>query len=234
MTGEAVRMVAGCKAPLVKGVIFVLCMGVLSGCGLHSPDIDRDYINSIPDKESYLLDKLDQRFENPEVHCELGRYYHSESKWTKAQYHFDTALGFDPSHRPSQAAFLKMLIAKGDMAGAEQTLQRYQRQLFSAPQAMVSLAVALAEENLDTYALSCFSKALQLAPHSFEANKQLGMYYLAREDAERAREYLTKSFELNPNQPEVAGALGRLGVVVEVPVKYQAQTEEPVMKQPGT
>jgi tetratricopeptide (TPR) repeat protein len=232
------RKIAGRNAPLVLGLVCVSLFGGIAGCGLQSPDIDRDYVNSIPDKESYLLDKLSKRFENPDVHCELGRYYHSEGKWAKAQYHFDVALGFDPAHRATQAAYVKMLLDKGDRSEADQRVQRYQKQLLNAPLEMINLATALGKENLDTYALSCFNKALQIAPYSYEANKQMGLYYLTRKNDERAREFLTKSFELNPNQPEVAGALGRLGVVVEVPVKYQAQTtaETPakVQKQPGT
>jgi hypothetical protein len=30
-----------------------------------------------------------------------------------------------------------------------------------------------------------------------------------------------RSFELNPRQPDVAGALGRLGIAVEAPKVYQ-------------
>ena len=234
MTGEAVRAVAGRKAPLVIGLVVFLITWGLSGCGLRSQEIDRDYVNSIPDKESYLLGQLDRKFESPDVHCELGRFYHSEGKWQKAHYHFNTALGFDPAHRPAQAAYIKMLAAQGNQSLADGTLNRYQRQLWQAPLEMVRLAMALSAEKMDPQALSCFAKALQIAPNSFEVNKQVGMYYLKRDDNERAQEYLKKSFELNPNQPEVAGALGRLGVAVEVPVKYQAQTQEETQKESGT
>lgn len=238
MTGEAVRAVAGRKAPLVIGFVLVLIVGGLSGCGLQSQEIDRAYVDSIPDKETYLLNQLDLRFENPDAHCELGRFYHSEGKWKKAQYHFKTALGFNPAHRPTQAAYIKMLTDQGQQNTAAENLERYQRQLWKAPMELVRLALALSEEKMDAYAVSCFNQALQISPHSFEVNKQVGLYYLKREENDRAREYLTKSFELNPNQPEVAGALGRLGVVVEVPIKYQAQTQkenqEDTNKQSGT
>jgi hypothetical protein len=36
---------------------------------------------------------------------------------------------------------------------------------------------------------------------------------------------LVRSFQLNPNQPEVAGELGRLGVVVRIPRKTQKRTK---------
>ena len=32
----------------------------------------------------------------------------------------------------------------------------------------------------------------------------------------QAKQYLMRSFELNSRQPEVAGALGKLGIVVEL------------------
>jgi tetratricopeptide (TPR) repeat protein len=234
MTSPAMKVFSGGKIPVVIGLMIVLLLGGLSGCALNTPKVDRTYVETIPDKESYLLSKLDERFENPNVHCELGRYYQSEGKWKKAEYHFKTALGFDPAHRKTQAAYVKMLVDEGQTDKADQTIQRYQRQLVDDPIQLVELAMVLADEKMDTYAISCFDKALLLNPSSFEANKQIGMFYLARDEDDKARDFLTKSFELNPNQAEVAGALGRLGVVVEVPVHYQAQTQEEQLQDSGT
>jgi hypothetical protein len=45
----------------------------------------------------------------------------------------------------------------------------------------------------------------------------MGLYYLGKGDTAQAKQYLVRSFEINPRQPDVAGALGRLGVVVELP-----------------
>ncbi|MFC1761345.1 tetratricopeptide repeat protein [Planctomycetota bacterium] len=233
MTGEAMRAWMGSKSPLRVGFLLVLTLGILSGCVREPQKVDRSALNTLPDKESYLLGKLDVRFESPDVLCELGRYYHEEGRWDKAQYYYSTALGFDPAHRRSQAGQVKMYVDKGDIAQAEQLVQRYQRQLWNTPTEMVDLASALADEKLETYALDCFTKALQVAPHSADTNKQLGIYYLNRGDNQQAREYLTRSFEINPNQPEVAGALGRLGVIVEVPT-YQVQTKDEPAPVPGT
>jgi Flp pilus assembly protein TadD len=234
MTSAARKVFSGGKIPLVIGLMMFLILGELSGCALQSPDVDRTYVDTIPDKESYLLSKLDQRFENPEVHCELGRYYQSEGKWDKAEYHFKTALGFDPAHRETQAAYVKMLKDKGDRTAADQAIQRYQRQLATDSEQMVYLAVALADEHLDSYAVSCFERALQIDPTSWDANKQIGMFYMNHDERDKAKDYLSKSFKLNPNQPVVANALGLLGVVVEVPVHYQAQTEEETVQESGT
>ena len=70
---------------------------------------------------------------------------------------------------------------------------------------------------LDAYALRGFRQAIDVAPDSSEANKQVGFYYLGKGDTAKAKQYLMRSFELNARQPDVAGALGRLGVVVEAP-----------------
>lgn len=239
MTSATTKVFSGGKIPLVIGLLIALFLGMLSGCALHSPEVDRTYVETIPDKENYLLSKLDQRFENPAVHCELGRYYQSEGKWEKAEYHFKTSLGFDPAHRETQAAYVKMLLDKGDRATADQTVERYQRQLGTAPLEMVKLAMALATERMDAYAISCYEKALLLDPVSFETNKQIGMFYWTRDENSKAKNYLTKSFELNPNQPLVANTLGLMGVVVEVPVIYQdfeVQTpaQDEALKESGT
>jgi hypothetical protein len=36
---------------------------------------------------------------------------------------------------------------------------------------------------------------------------------------------LSRSFQLNPNQPDVAGELGRLGVAVKIPRKTEKNTD---------
>jgi hypothetical protein len=58
----------------------------------------------------------------------------------------------------------------------------------------------------------------------------MGYYYLSKNDKVRAKEYLVRSFQLDPNQPEVAGELGRLGVEVRIPQRTDAsgkQLEKP-------
>ena len=51
---------------------------------------------------------------------------------------------------------------------------------------------------LDDYALRCFRQALDADPNSFEANKQIGFYYCEKNDTVKAKQYLLRSFELNP------------------------------------
>ena len=60
-----------------------------------------------------------------------------------------------------------------------------------------------------------------MAPSSAKAHKHTGFYYLTKNDNTRAKEHLTRSFQLDPKQPEVAGELGRLGVEVRIPRKTE-------------
>ena len=82
---------------------------------------------------------------------------------------------------------------------------------------MVDLAKAFAHAGLDPYALACLTDATQASPGSALAFKELGLYWFRKNDTAKARQCLTRSFELDPSQADVAGALGQLGVVVEVP-----------------
>ena len=66
-------------------------------------------------------------------------------------------------------------------------------------------------------------QALHLEPNSAKVHKQLGYYYLAKNDKVRAEEYLKRSFQLDPVQPEVAGELGKLGVEVRIPHKVETR-----------
>jgi len=172
---------------------------------------------SIEQRKAELLKQLDLRFENPDVHFELGQLYRAEGQWTKAEYHYDIALGFEPAHRPAQAALVKGLVDNGETAKAEQYAKAYINRVSSSAMASLQLADSFHKQGLDKYALTSYKQALRLAPNSSEVNKQLGYYYLSRDDKAQAKDYLSRSFQLNPNQPDVAGELGRLGVVVKIP-----------------
>lgn len=207
--------------------LFCIVFLFLSFCGgcTNSTVVAPSPAGPIPDKETYLLSQLDRKFENSEAHCELGRFYLSEGQYDKANYHLKVALGFDPAHRHCQAAFIHMLEQQGRTDEAALYVGRYQGQLFNSPNELVKLGKAFADEGLDNHALSTFQKALQIDPNNAEANKHLGLYYLSRDKQDQAKQYLSRSFALNPNQPDVAGELGRMGVIVETPQSVVSATE---------
>ncbi|MGB2864327.1 MAG: hypothetical protein WBC05_13435, partial [Sedimentisphaerales bacterium] len=64
------------------------------------------------------------------------------------------------------------------------------------------------------------------SPSSALINKQVGYYYLGKSDKDQAKEYLVRSFQLDPKQPEVAGELGRLGVEEKIPRKTVETAEQ--------
>jgi len=199
---------------------FVLSFLLLWGCALAGcvPQGKSNLsLMSVEEKKAALLKQLDQKFENPDVHFQLGQLYQAQGQWAKAEYHYNVALGFEPAHRPAQAALVKGLADNGNKAKAQQYAEGYMNQVSSSVTASLQLAEAFDKQGLDEYALSCYQQALRLAPDSPEVNKQFGYYYLNNDDKTRAKEYLSRSFQLNPNQPDVAGELGRLGVVVKIP-----------------
>ena len=224
MTGKQRSVGAGSVCTNSIRFIIAIALLTLAGCYQPNPQVDREEIQKMADPEAYLLSLLDQRYVSPDIHCELGRYYHRQGQDAKALHHFETALGFDPVHHASQAAMIKMRLDQGQANLAQELMQRYQRQIIHSPQQMVELGLALDAENLDSYALSCFQQALELAPNLAPTNKHMGLYYFRNNDLERAKEYLIRSFEIDSNQPEVARYLGELGITVEVPVDYGTGT----------
>jgi len=167
--------------------------------------------------EAQLLLEIEKKFENPQAHYELARYYHRSQEWTKAEQHYNWALGFDPALRAAQAGMVKMFADRGETAKAEQYGNSYIRQAGRDGSEATRLAWEFEKVGLDAYAERCFRQALATAPDSYDVNKQIGFYHLGKGDTAKAKQYLQRSFELNPRQPDVAGALGRLGVVVESP-----------------
>jgi tetratricopeptide (TPR) repeat protein len=177
--------------------------------------------------EAMLLSELDRRYENPQAHYELARLYHRSQNWLKADFHYNQAISFNPANRPAQAGQIKMFIDRGEAAKAEQYANGYIRQSAGAVIEMIRLGWEFEQLGLDAYALRCYRHALEAAPDSHEANRQMGYYYLNKGDSDQAKRYLMRSFELNPRQPDVAGALGRLGVVVQAPVEPEPMTTRP-------
>ena len=210
---------------------FCLFLGLLAGCNQPMPLVSTTNMSVVPDKESYLQQRLESDFANADLHCELGRHYQSEGLWGQAGYHIRTALGLDPAHRQSQAANIKSHVATGDEAAADRLCAKYQRQLLASPVEMVKFAKALGDEGLDAFALRSFDQAVLLAPQSAEAHRQLGYFYLVRRDLEQAKAYFTKSFGYDPAQADVAGELGKMGVVVEAPVDPALESQEIVVQQ---
>ena len=198
-------------------LLFFFCPLLISGCNEQEAEIDR--IRKIPadERKAELLKLLDRKFENPDAHFELGQLYHAEGQWSQAQWRYERVLSFDPVHRPAQAAMVKVFIDSGETAKAETYADVYMSQVAGSADGLLRLGLAFQEQQLGEYALACYQKALSMAPDSAKVHRQMGYYYLSESDKVRAKEYLTRSFELDPRQPEVAGELGRLGVEVKIP-----------------
>ncbi len=206
-------------------LLFLVGFLVFGGCGPKKDDVETGGIDSGVEKtpsdikKAKLLGELDRKYENPQAHYELGQLYQSDGLWSKAEHHYNTALTFEPAHRDAQAAIVKVLMAAGDMNKAQLTADIYIDRVSASAGESLRLALGFQKQGLDDYAMICYQQALRLAPNSAKINRQIGYYYLSKGNTTLAKEYLMRSFQLNPNQPEVAGELGRLGVEVRIPRK---------------
>jgi len=211
----------------------LICTLLFGGCALFSrgegtklSGVDEGKMTVAEEERARLLKVIDRKFENPDAHFELGRSYQADGLWSRAEHQYNTALSFDPVHRRAQAAMVRVLIGGGETAKSELSADIYMNQVGSSAAESLKLALAFQREQLDEYALNCYEQALRLAPNSAKINRQIGYYHLSRNDRDRARDYLSRSFHLNPNQPEVAGELGRLGVAVRIQRKTEKSTKK--------
>ncbi len=213
-------------------LVSVFCALLFGGC--QSFGVGRaksSAVGEVPttlaeEKKAKLLKAIDRKFEDPRAHFELGQLYQADGLWSQAEHEYNVALSFDPAHREAQAAMVKVLIESGDTARSEIYADIYMNQVASSAAESLKLALVFQKQGLDGYALDCYRQALHLAPTSAKVNRQIGYYYLSRGDKEQAKSYLSRSFQLDPLQPEVAGELGRLGVAVAIPRKIQKDTKE--------
>ena len=217
------------------GLAFLVCTLLFGGCSLFlfgkarnakGPQVREVEPTPTEKKKAKLLKQIDRKFENPDAHFELGQLYQADGLWTQAEYHYNIALSFDPAHRATQAAMVKVLLDSGDTAKAKLSAEIYMNQVAGSAAGSLQLALGFQKQQLDEYAMTCYQQALHLAPNSAKINRQIGYYYLSKNDKVRAKEYLTRSFQLDPMQLDVAGELGRLGVVVQIPRKVESSNIE--------
>jgi tetratricopeptide (TPR) repeat protein len=223
---EAMKM--SVKEAKFIGLVFMVCVPLFSGCDLLGGGRKATEVAMTPEekKKAELLKSIDRRFDNPEAHYELGRMYQADGLWAQAENCYNTALRFNPGYRDAQAGMVKVLLGSGNTARGELYADIYMNQVGSSAAGSLQLGLAFQRQHLDEYALSCYRQALHLAPNSAKIQRQIGYYYLSKNDKVRAKEYLMRSFDLDRNQPEVAGELGRLGVAVEIPRKIETDTKK--------
>jgi tetratricopeptide (TPR) repeat protein len=196
--------------PQVVGL--ALLVGVLSCSLLGCGETER--------KKTELLLKVDTKAETAEDNFALGQIYENQGKWGLSIYYYDLSLRFEASQRDMQAMAVKSTKDSGNAAGAKEAADRAIGQVSRSAAQSIGLAVAFQKLSLDEYAMTCYTQALTLAPNSSRTNMKMGYYYLSKNDKQRAKEYLARSFQINPGQSDVADELGRLGV----PVKIQPKT----------
>jgi len=216
---------------ILIGSTLLACVLLLTGCHLWprqgKAEKPKD-IRPTPTEQTKakLLKKIDRKFQDSDAHYQLGQIYQAEGLWAKAEHQYNLTLTFDPVHRKAQAARITVLQAMNNQSQAQTSAEFYINQASGSAAASLRLALAFQQQGLDDYTMTCYEQALNLAPESAKIHRQIGFYYLSREQTDKAKEYLLRSFQLDPHQPDVAGELGRLGVTVEIPRKSRKNTEK--------
>ncbi len=188
---------------------------LLSGCGEGIKPAERPPLSVESQKRMDLFARIDKRYEDPEAHYELGQLYYSDGMYEKAIFHYTTAISFDPVYPEAQAALVKALLAEDEGTKARQTAEFYLEKSVESAEESFLLGRAFALEGLEKYELRAYKQALAKAPESALINKQMGFYYLANKDYLLAEQYLRRSFEIDPYQADIAGELGKMGVIVQ-------------------
>lgn len=210
--------------PFVTFTLLFFCIMSLAGCNDQEAKVSEvNQAQSIrfEEKRAALQKLLDRKFENPDVHFELGQLYKQQLQWAKAEYHYNIALSFNPVHRQAQAAMVKLFLDSNNTSKAKTYANNYIKEATGSADQSLELALSFQKQQLDEYAFECYQQALRLGPNSAEVHKNVGYYYLSKNDKVKAQEHFKQSFQLDPRQPDVASELGRLGVKVEIPRKTE-------------
>ena len=219
-------------ANILKTLALILIVSVLlGGCEGRKKKKQENELNKISStnaeqSKDEIRKRIARKYSDADAHYEMGKLYQADGLWEKAETEYHIATSFDPAHWRAEAAKVKMLIQKGDKSRAELTAEQAMNRASVSAESSLLLGKAFQRELLDKKAVTCYHQALTLAPSSSALHKQIGYYYLSKNEKIRAEEYLRRSFQLNPYQPEVAGELGRMGVVVQMPRKTQKNTSK--------
>ncbi|RKY10110.1 MAG: hypothetical protein DRP56_01670 [Planctomycetota bacterium] len=200
-------------------ILSLMLAFMLSGCESASkaPDSVNEETTIQQSPKAQLLEQIDRKYENPEAHYQLGKLAYAEGQLDKADFEYRVALGFNPVHYRAQAGVVKVATDQKQTERAQIIAELYISQAAVSAPASVRLGKAFQNEELGAYALSCYYQATGLTPKSPEPYKLLGYYYLGEGDQVRAEENFRRSFELDPYQTNVAGELGRMGVIIGLP-----------------
>lgn len=205
-----------------KIAVLFFAMAMIGGCAGNKTKKPETISQIRVDRqESQLVKQVERNFGNSNCHYNLGKYYQNMALLDKAEYEYNLALGFDPVNRDAQAAMVKTLELAGKTERSQQVAGIYIDQIDVFAEDALLLGRAFQREGLSDYALQCYQKAVVLAPESAALQKQIGYFYLAKGEKIRAEEYFRRSFQLDPYQADVAGELGRMGVVVSIPQKVK-------------
>ncbi len=177
-------------------------------------------------QKARLLRRVDRKFSNTDAHFELAKLYQQDGMWVKAERSYRNAYSFDPVHRKAQAGLIKVLIEQGDTDKAANYTELFINQAGNSASNLLELGLAFQQQQLDDLAIRCYQQALTLNPSSAKITRQIGYYHYAKGDMVLTKEYLMRSFQLDPMQSEVAGVLGRLGVEVKIPRKRSRRSKK--------
>jgi tetratricopeptide (TPR) repeat protein len=226
-----VRLNFRCERSWMVEALVLLVVIFFAGCGgvRRSTSAGRSGkeagLTTVEQRKAILMRRIERKFENPDAHFELGKLYQADGMWEKADYEYSIVLGLMPNHRGAQAAFVKMMLERGETKKSAVYAGNYINKATDSAQSSLALGQAFQEQELFDYAIVCYRQALRLAPNSAAVHKHMGYYYLSRDDKALAMEHLKRSFQLDPYQPDIAAELGRHGIVVRVP-----RDMEPVAK----
>jgi len=218
----------------------LLCTLVICGCEppdnfKTKPGVDRVPKTPAEEQKARLLKKIDRNYENPEAHFQLGQIYEGEGRWSQAEHHYNVCLSFDPVYWPAMAAKVKAQQEGREADKAKMTAEVYINQVAGSAERSLELGLAFQDQDMDDYAFLCYQQALKLAPKSAKIHRQIGYYYLKKGDKIRAKEYLSRSFQLDPIQPDVAYELGLMGVEIGRPpsTRDDAKKLDKIVEQSG-
>lgn len=143
----------------------------------------------------------------------LARTYNSVGKRDEAKKETLSVLQHSPAHGEALMLLTEMAFTPGEIAGAEEALQKFPNKEESAWYQLAAANIAIRKSDLGT-AQSLITRALELAPKLPQAHQTAGVLNLLQKDSEGGAAQFKAAAELAPPRSSVAIAYA----------EYQTQT----------
>ena len=200
----------------------ILALVVFTGCTMDSVTLNRKaqvYIShgQYVEAETLLKKSVKINYENSSSHYWLGQCHQAQGRQENAVWEYGIAVRFDPTLEVAQIALIRGLHDSGQVEKSVEATDIFLTHKDAPTDYFMQMGKTFLDLQMQQQGILAYMAAARTDPHSAVPFITVADYLFGKGDNEKAAEYLTRGFIVNPVHPGLAQRLGQLGLKVDVP-----------------